>query len=166
MHQQLLGRLALTASTKPSSVLPHSLGDFHEIPNTSEALKMAQQNGGSCPSTVYGHPGETRKSSLVCTYAHTHTLWGESKLEKMACSSSLAPHFANDGCVMAESLCRAAHEHHEAPAWSRVVCGDMLCYGCWYGCSTSQRSTNVSAGPPRISFQPLSLHLAYHAFSE
>ena len=95
-HQQLPGRLVLTASRKPSSVLLHSLGDFREIQNMSGALKMAQQNGGSCSFTVYGHPGQIRKSSLVHTYAHTHTLWGDSKLEKMACSSSLAPHFANN----------------------------------------------------------------------
>ena len=55
------------------------------------------------------------------------TLWGESKLGKMACSGSLAPHLVNNNCVSAEVIYTTAHAHHKVPAWSRATlcCGDM-----------------------------------------
>ena len=57
--------------------------------------------------------------------------------------------------------------HPEQPC--RAVCiYVMLTYVCCYSCCTSQERTHVSAVPmaPWIFFQPLSLHLAYHGFSE
>ena len=51
----------------------------------------------------------------------------------------------------------------------RVVCGyAVLCYVRCCGCRVSQERINVPAVPmdPRIFFQPLSSHLAYHGFSE
>ena len=91
---------------------------------------------------------------------------GREKISKDDVFRPSEPTFCKYDYVTAESLCRAAQEHHEVLAWSRVVCGDaVLCYICCYGCCTSQRRTTVSEVPPLIFFQPLRLHLAYHGFS-
>ena len=75
----------------------------------------------------------------IYIYIMFSSLWGESKLAKMACSGSVTQHFANDDYVTAEITCSTAHACHkvyviaeimysavhgchELLAWSQVVC--------------------------------------------
>ena len=46
---------------------------------------------------------------------------GESKLATMACSDSLAPHFAKNQYVVAEITCSTVHVHDEVLIWSRAT---------------------------------------------
>ena len=102
---------------------------------------------------------------------------GESKLAKMACSGSLAPHFLNNDCVSAETIYSTARGTHlvtgyfvwyirVSSTWKSPegLCVVMLCYGC----RTSEERINSSAVPmaPRIFFQPLSSSFVYRGFSK
>ena len=51
----------------------------------------------------------------------TWPLCGESKLAKMACSGSLAPHFVNNDYVAGEIIYSTVHACHEVLAWSQVT---------------------------------------------
>ena len=69
-------------------------------------------------------------------------VWGESKLAKMACSSSLTPSFVNNASVTAEITYSTAQAHHEVLAWSPVlrmvqICELHLQSGEYYCCITA-----------------------------
>lgn len=47
---------------------------------------------------------------------------GESKLANMECLGSLTPRFVNTDYVTPEIVCSTVHQHHEALAWSQLLC--------------------------------------------
>ena len=48
-------------------------------------------------------------------------MWRETKLTKMECSGSLAPHFVNNDSIMAEIINSTEHARHEVLFWTWVT---------------------------------------------
>ena len=69
---------------------------------------------------------------------------GERKLAKMLCSGSLAPHFANNVCIIAEITYNPAHACHEVLTWSRGTCL-VLGYFVWYASGGSTLYCRIMA---------------------
>ena len=77
-------------------------------------------SGGHHIADLSAHEGRRRAQGLApsCFLLFCQCLWGGSKLAKIVCSGSLAPHFVNNDYITAEIIYSTAYAHHETLAWS------------------------------------------------
>ena len=115
-------------------------------------------SGGHPVADLSVHEGRRRARGLApsCFLLFCRCLWGESKLAKIACSGSLAPHFVNNDYVRAEIIYSTAHAHHETLSWPwTALCSTSVeaspgkawkgcCVRLCYGCCISQERINMS----------------------